>query len=222
MSFCARYDDSHYSSLRRTTKKSRPGLKLSPKRNAVDGRATARARRLVLRRTRQDSMKIPIRYLRRRASDAAIAFAASILTLVALSTVTAAKTPGATYCFNGICHRVHTVAEVRALAGREEIVGTSFFDECKADAGQPCATAISDPGLSADLPGSAASPVYPNGTLLVLFNPLTNTSALVRITSAGPYIKGRMLDVSRATAAQLGFIDAGTAQLKVTVLPATD
>jgi rare lipoprotein A len=167
-------------------------------------------------------MKSPIRNPRRRAPDAVIAFTASILTLIALPTISCAKTPGSTYCFNGICHRVQTIAEVQVLIGREETVGASFFDECKADRAHPCATAILDAGLSADLPGSAASPVYPNGTLLALFNPKTNAKAVVRITSAGPYIKGRLLDVSRATAAQLGFINAGTAQLNVTVLPASD
>ncbi|MEI9902427.1 MAG: septal ring lytic transglycosylase RlpA family protein [Hyphomicrobium sp.] len=176
----------------------------------------------VLRQNRQDSMKSLIRYPGRSAADAVIAFTVSALMLIALPAISSAKTPGATYCFNGICHRVQTIAEVQTLIGHDEIVGASFFDECKADGLHPCATAISNAGVSAELPGSAASPVYPNGTLLGLFNPKTNAKAVVRITSAGPYIKGRLLDVSRGTAAQLGFIDAGTAQLNVTVLPASD
>jgi rare lipoprotein A len=40
----------------------------------------------------------------------------------------------------------------------------------------------------------------------------------VRVNDSGPYIEGRMLDVSRATAEQLGFIDAGATQLKVIVI----
>jgi len=56
-------------------------------------------------------------------------------------------------------------------------------------------------------------------TMLALVNPRSNATALVRINNSGPYFKGRLLDVSRATAVQLGFLDAGTAQLKVTVMP---
>ena len=70
----------------------------------------------------------------------------------------------------------------------------------------------------ADRPDNAASPIYPNGTVLALVNPKTNATAVVRINNSGPYFKGRLLDVSRATAVQLGFLDAGIAQLKVTVV----
>ena len=42
----------------------------------------------------------------------------------------------------------------------------------------------------------------------------------MRINNSGPYFKGRMLDVSRATAELLGFIDAGSVQLKVQVIDA--
>jgi Lytic transglycolase len=42
--------------------------------------------------------------------------------------------------------------------------------------------------------------------------------ARVRVNNSGPYIEGRMLDVSRVTAEQLGFIDAGANQLKVIVI----
>jgi rare lipoprotein A len=154
----------------------------------------------------------------RSASNAAIALAILSLTLSALPSTAFAKTPGATYCFNGICHRVKTTEEVQAQIGREETVGASFYDDCKADPGNPCTPLSSGEELHADRPDNAASAVYPNGTMLALTNPKNNVSARVRINNSGPFVRGRLLDVSRATAEQLGFIAAGTAQLKVTVV----
>jgi rare lipoprotein A len=129
-----------------------------------------------------------------------------------------AKKPGSTYCFNDVCHRVQTIAEADALVGQEETVRASFYDDCKVDPGNPCTKLSSGEELRADLPDNAASPVYPNGTVLVLSNPKNDTQARVRINNSGPYVKGRLLDVSRATAQQLGFLDAGVVELRVKVV----
>ena len=154
----------------------------------------------------------------RSASTATVAFTTISLVFSPLLSVASAKEPGATYCFNGICHRVQTIEEVQAQIGLQETVGASFYDDCKVDSGNPCTPLSSGEELHADLPDNAASPVYPNGTLLALSNPKNNAKARVRVNNSGPYIKGRLLDVSRATAEQLGFINAGTAQLNVTVV----
>lgn len=132
--------------------------------------------------------------------------------------VAAAKTPGKTYCYNGVCHRVKTRAEMDSLVGFEEVVVASYYDDCKVDKNTPCTPISSGEEFRPDLPDNAASPVYPNGTILVLQNPATNTELLVRVNNSGPYKKGRMLDVSRAAAERLGFIKAGIAKLKVTVI----
>ena len=129
-----------------------------------------------------------------------------------------AKKPGSTYCFNDVCHRVQTIAEANALVGREESVLASFYDDCKVDPGNPCTRLSSGEELRADLADNAASPVYPNGTVLVLSNPKNDAQARVRINNSGPYVKGRLLDVSRATAQQLGFLDAGVVELRVKVV----
>ena len=100
------------------------------------------------------------------------------------------------------------------------MVTASFYDDCRVDPGNPCTKLSSGETLNADLPDNAASPVYPNGTVLWVFNPFNSCSAQVRINNSGPYIKGRLLDVSRAAAEQLGFVGAGTAQLRVKVLGA--
>ena len=140
--------------------------------------------------------------------------------LCAIAAGAAAKSPGTTYCINGVCHRVHTIAEVRARIGAEETVGASFYDDCKVDVGNPCTALSSGEAFQPERADNAASPVYPNGTVLIVSNPKTSRSARVRINNSGPYYKGRMLDVSRATAERLGFLDAGIAQLKVRVIAA--
>ena len=135
--------------------------------------------------------------------------------LSAVSSGTAVKSPGSTYCIKGVCYRVQTLDEMRARIGLQETVRASFYDDCQVDIGNPCTALSSGEKFQPDRADNAASPVYPNGTVLIVSNPKTNRSARVRINNSGPYFKGRLLDVSRATAELLGFIDAGTAQLKV-------
>jgi rare lipoprotein A len=156
--------------------------------------------------------------IRRTPSCLCTVFVAASVGLTALAGAALAKKPGATYCYNGVCHRVKTIAEMQGLVGYEEVVTASFYDNCKVDPHNPCTPLSSGEEMRADLPDNAASPVYPNGTLLVLENPKNEARALVRVNNSGPYVKGRMLDVSRAAAEQLGFANAGVAKLKVTVI----
>ncbi|MFO7445236.1 MAG: septal ring lytic transglycosylase RlpA family protein [Ignavibacteriaceae bacterium] len=53
------------------------------------------------------------------------------------------------------------------------------------------------------------------GTLLRVTNPSNNKSIIVRINDRGPYIKGRNLDLSKASAMALGMMDRGVAKVKV-------
>lgn len=131
-----------------------------------------------------------------------------------------AKTPGKTYCFYRVCHRVKTLAETTKMVGRVETLHTSFYDTCKKDRFNPCGLTSSGEVFRADTPDNAASPIYPNGTVLLIWSPVTKKSAVVRVNNAGPYWRNRKLDVSRATAQKLGFAGQGVAQLKVRVLSA--
>ena len=151
-------------------------------------------------------------------SASTVTVALSTLAFAVSSLPALAKTPGATYCINSVCHRVKTVDEVKAEIGLEVTQAASFYDRCEVDPHNPCTPLSSGEEFHADRPDNAASPIYPNGTVLALVNPKTNATAVVRINNSGPYFKGRLLDVSRATAVQLGFLDAGIAQLKVTVV----
>lgn len=131
-----------------------------------------------------------------------------------------AKTPGKTYCYNGVCHRVKTLAQTRAMVGREETLHTSFYDDCRKDRFNPCGLTSSGEVFRADTPDNAASPIYPNGTVLLVWSPATEKSAVLRVNNAGPYWRNRKLDVSRAAAQKLGFAGQGVAKLKVRVLAA--
>lgn len=132
-----------------------------------------------------------------------------------------AKTPGKTYCFNGTCHTVKTIPEMVALVGKEESVTASFYDDCKRDRYNPCGLTSSGEKFRANDADNAASPVYPDGTVVLLWNPANGQAATVRINNAGPYWgKKRKLDVSRATADKLGFKKQGAAKLAVKVISA--
>ena len=135
-------------------------------------------------------------------------------------TAVSAKTPGSTYCIEGICHRVMTIEEVEALVGSEEMVSASHYDDCRVDAGNPCSASSSGEEFRPDHADNAASPVYPNGTMLLVTNPGTGLKTLVRINDSGPYHGVRELDVSRAAAERLGFADAGIANLRIRIMSA--
>lgn len=131
-----------------------------------------------------------------------------------------AKIPGKTHCYKSICHRVKTLAEMQGLVGTQTIVYSSYYDDCRVDRHNTCALTSSGEVFKPHNPDNAASPIYPDGTTLLVWNPKTRAAAVVRVNSAGPYHSNRTLDVSRATAEKLGFKRSGVAQLHVQVLTA--
>ena len=56
---------------------------------------------------------------------------------------------------------------------------------------------------------TAAHRSLPFGTKLKVVNEANGKSVVVRINDRGPFIKGRVLDLSKAAAQKLGFISAG-------------
>lgn len=56
---------------------------------------------------------------------------------------------------------------------------------------------------------TAAHRTLPFGTRLRVTNKNNGRSVVVRINDRGPFIKGRVLDLSRGAASQLGFVDSG-------------
>ena len=73
------------------------------------------------------------------------------------STSAQAKTPGKTYCFNRICHRVKTLAQTRREIGMNRIVSASHYDDCRRDRFNPCGLTSSGERFRANVPDNAAS-----------------------------------------------------------------
>ena len=67
-----------------------------------------------------------------------------------------------------------------------------------------------DPGAD-----TAASKTLPLGTVAEVKNLKTGQSQRVRITDRGPYVKGRVLDVTPKVAETIGLKQAGTAPVEV-------
>lgn len=131
-----------------------------------------------------------------------------------------AKTPGKTYCFYGKCHRVKTISETQNLVGETISLHSSHYDSCHKDRYNPCGLTSSGEPFFADRPDNAASPIYPDGTKLLVWSPSSKEAAVIRINNAGPYWGNRKLDVSRSLARTLGFEKRGVAKLETRVLSA--
>lgn len=56
---------------------------------------------------------------------------------------------------------------------------------------------------------TAAHRTLPFGTKLRVVNQRNGKSVLVRVNDRGPFVKGRVLDLSKAAARALGFVSAG-------------
>jgi rare lipoprotein A len=154
----------------------------------------------------------------RLALPALISAGASLIVGAATVTTADAKSPGARYCFHGYCHRVGTLAQTDTLVGWRGYVLASYYDSCYLDRSNPCGLTSSGAVFRADLPDNAASPLLPDGTVILAYNPKTGDASVLRITNAGPYSGERKLDVSRAAAEKLGFRQQGVAALVISVL----
>lgn len=63
---------------------------------------------------------------------------------------------------------------------------------------------------------TAAHRSYKFGTLLKVTNKRNGRSVVVRINDRGPFVKGRIVDVSKAAAHKLGMVRSGHAPVCVT------
>ena len=147
-----------------------------------------------------------------------LALARSFIVGAATVPTADAKSPGARYCFHGYCHRVGTLAQTDTLVGWRGYVLASYYDSCYLDRSNPCGLTSSGAVFHADLPDNAASPLLPDGTVILAYNPKTGDASVLRITNAGPYSGERKLDVSRAAAEKLSFRQQGVAALVISVL----
>jgi rare lipoprotein A len=65
---------------------------------------------------------------------------------------------------------------------------------------------------------TAAHPTLPFGTRLRVTNVTNGQSVTVRVNDRGPYVPGRVVDVSYSAAEQLGMVKGGVAKVKLDVV----
>ena len=65
---------------------------------------------------------------------------------------------------------------------------------------------------------TAAHRTLPLGSIVRVTNMESSKSAVVRITDRGPFIEGRIIDLSQAAAKQIGLVQKGTGRVRVEVL----
>lgn len=66
---------------------------------------------------------------------------------------------------------------------------------------------------------TCAHKTLPFGTRLRVQNLDNGRSITLRVTDRGPFVEGRIVDVSRKAAQELQMIGSGTARVRITVLP---
>jgi rare lipoprotein A len=69
---------------------------------------------------------------------------------------------------------------------------------------------------------TAAHKTLPLNTIARVTNLENNKSLILRINDRGPYVKGRILDCSYGAAKKLGFINNGTAKVKIEIIEVGD
>ena len=64
---------------------------------------------------------------------------------------------------------------------------------------------------------AAAHRTLPFGTLVTVSNLRNGKEITVQINDRGPFVKGRVIDVTKAAASKLGFLPQGVAKVRITV-----
>lgn len=106
-----------------------------------------------------------------------------------------------------IASTVTLTQEVMAEVGR-----ASWYSlTSKTASGERC-----DPGAL-----TAAHRSLPFGTRVKVENLKNGKSVIVRINDRGPFVGGRIIDLTKAAANRLGFVTAGIAKVRLTVIRRT-
>ncbi|NQS97554.1 MAG: septal ring lytic transglycosylase RlpA family protein [candidate division Zixibacteria bacterium] len=95
----------------------------------------------------------------------------------------------------------------------ESTVGiASYYD--KGFAGKPTASGeIFNPNAM-----TAAHKTYSFGTKVRVVNLKNNKTVVVRINDRGPFVKGRIIDLSRGAAEKIGMVNDGVTRVRIEVL----
>ena len=66
---------------------------------------------------------------------------------------------------------------------------------------------------------TAAHKTLPFGTMVRVTNRTNRKTAVVRINDRGPFVEGRIIDLSRAAAKKLGILETGVAPVQIEIVP---
>ena len=69
---------------------------------------------------------------------------------------------------------------------------------------------------------TAAHKTLPLGTKVRVTNVRNGETVDVEINDRGPYVKGRVIDLSKAAARELGMVGAGVAQVRLEIIKSAD
>lgn len=117
---------------------------------------------------------------------------------------------------DNVGHDMHkSILAVSAAFGF--VIVTTSLAEATADCGRASWYALHSRTASGERMNpdamTAAHRSLPFGTRLKITNQNNGKSVVVRINDRGPFIKGRVLDLSKGAARQLGFVGAGHAKV---------
>lgn len=104
-------------------------------------------------------------------------------------------------------HAQDTVGIVQTLTGTASWYGGKFHGRKTANGETYNQNAL-----------TAAHRYLPFGTEVVVTNQNNGESVVVRINDRGPFTGGRIIDLSRQAASEIGMINAGTARVTVEVI----
>lgn len=65
---------------------------------------------------------------------------------------------------------------------------------------------------------TCAHKTLPFGTMLKVTNMSTGQSVIVKVNDRGPFVRGRVIDLSKAAARQIGMIQEGVATVRVEIM----
>ena len=129
-------------------------------------------------------------------------FTTALIVLAAVSGAARADRP------SGTVDQVPT----RALAGWSETGVASYYAE--PFVGRPTASGVR---FDTEAP-MAAHKSLGFGSVVKVVNLANGKQAWVVIRDRGPFVRGRIIDLSRYSARQLGMLDAGTAPVRIEVM----
>ena len=100
------------------------------------------------------------------------------------------------------------------IAGRTILEGTASWYEIKCNGGTHTASGETLNNWAM----TAAHKTLPMGSRVRVTNLRNGKSVVVRINDRGPYVRGRIIDVTKGAAHKLGFIKSGIVPVRVEVL----